>query len=56
MTLMVEPSFRWDDDWYITEEAVVVTAEGYHLLSTPAPREIPIIGNIAPLDSPNQSL
>jgi Xaa-Pro dipeptidase len=42
-TLMVEPSFRWGNDWYITEEAVMVTSDGYELLSVPAPREIPII-------------
>jgi Xaa-Pro aminopeptidase len=43
MTLMIEPSFGWDGDWYINEEPVAVTADGYELLGPPAPREIRVV-------------
>jgi Xaa-Pro aminopeptidase len=42
-TLMIEPSFGWRDDFYINEEPIVVTAKGYELLGTQAPRDLRVV-------------
>jgi Xaa-Pro aminopeptidase len=45
MTMTLEPGFSYaDGKLMVHEENLVVTETGYQLLSTRAPRNIPIIG------------
>ena len=45
MVLTIEPSLVYDDDrLMVAEENVLVTSDGAELLTTRAPRDLPVIG------------